>query len=339
LRYVIYFTVLELDPPKLISLQARLTVKREADVVNTAVNTKVLLGFLGGLLAATGVFYVQSHRNAKVAAEPVAAVAPVAAPTPVPQAPVPEPVKPAVPGPVKPLTRRNVPKVAPAPQPPPPPAPVEQAEVEATPAPEPPPTAVPVAAPEPPPPPPPPAKTITEPPPPRSVTIASGTVVNVRLGEDLSTERNRQGDSFIATLDEPLVIDGLVIAEKGARATGRIVDLAEAGRVKGLARLSLELTSVMTSDGQKVELRTARFEKQAPASKAEDTQKVGIGAAIGAAIGAIAGGGTGAAIGASTGGAAGGGVVAATRGKPVVLPAETRIAFRVEQPVTITEKR
>jgi hypothetical protein len=299
--------------------------------VNTAVNIKVLLGFLVGLLAATGVFYVQSHRNAK-AAEPVAAVAPVVAPPRMPPPPVEAQAPKAI---VPKVIAARKPPASPAPASPAPiePAQVEQAQIKTLPAaPEPPavtpPVVASVAAPEPPP-----------PPPPRSVTIASGTVVNVRLGEDLSTERNRQGDSFIATLDEPLVIDGLVIAEKGARATGRIFDLTEAGRVKGLARLSLALTSVMTSDGQKVELRTARIEKQAPASKSEDTQKVGIGAAIGAAIGAIAGGGTGAAIGAATGGAAGGGVVAATRGKPVVLPAETRIAFRVEQPVTITEKR
>jgi hypothetical protein len=183
------------------------------------------------------------------------------------------------------------------------------------------------------------APSIPEPPQPRSVTIASGTLVTVRLGETISTERSRQGDSFIATLDEPLVVDGLVIAEKGARANGRVVDTVEAGRVKGLAHLSLELASLMLSDGQKVELRTARFEKEGPSSKTEDAQKVGIGAAIGAAIGAIAGGGKGAAIGAASGGAAGGGVVAATRGKPAVLPAETKISFRVEQPVTITEKR
>jgi hypothetical protein len=171
------------------------------------------------------------------------------------------------------------------------------------------------------------------------VTIARGTLIDVRLGETISTEHSRQGDSFIATLDAPLVVDGLVIAEKGARANGRVVDLAEAGRVKGLAHLSLDLTGVMLSDGQKVALRTAPFEKEGPSSKVEDTKKVGIGAAIGAAIGAIAGGGSGAAIGAATGGAAGGGVVAATRGKPAVLPAETKISFRVEQPVTITEKR
>jgi len=32
-------------------------------------------------------------------------------------------------------------------------------------------------------------------------------------------------------------------------------------------------------------------------------------------------------------------VAVATRGKPAVLPAETRISFRVDQPVTITERR
>ena len=315
-------------------------------------NTKVLLGFLGGLLAATGVFYVQSQRSAKiepvptVAAARAVAPAPAAAPVTVPEAPpVPEPAQPKA---AKPLAKKKIlSKTVAAPEPPaPPPPPVEQAKAEpppAVPAPPPAPPAAPpapVAAPEPPPPPPPPpVATNPEPAPPRSVTIARGTLVTVRLGETISTERNRQGDSFVAALDEPLVIDGLVIAEKGARATGRVVDLVEAGRVKGLARLSLELTSVMSSDGQKVELQTASFEKQGPASKAEDAQKVGIGAVIGATIGAIAGGGTGAAIGAATGGAAGGGVAAATRGKPAILPAETRISFRVEQPVRITEQR
>jgi hypothetical protein len=297
------------------------------------VNTKVLLGFLGGLLAATGVFYVQSHRNTKTETPlPVVAVAPAIEPIP-PPPPVDAPLS----------EKKVVTKTAAKPaEPVVAPAPVEQAKVEPPCPPEPPPVAAPapapVAAPEPPPPPPP-VEAPPAPPQPRSVTIASGTLINVRLGETISTERSRQGDSFMATLDEPLVVDGLVIAEKGARANGRVVDLVEAGRVKGLAHLSLELANVLLSDGQKIELRTARFEKEGPSSKTEDTQKVGIGAAIGAAIGAIAGGGKGAAIGAAGGGAAGGGVVAATRGKPAVLTAETKISFRVEQPVTVTEKR
>ena len=297
-------------------------------------NTKVLLGFLGGLLAATAVFYVQSHRNvAKIEAPiPVVGVGPAPIPAPVPE--VPE--APVVPAPK--VTSAKKKTVAAGEQLVPISDPVLPIKVQAAPSPEPPPVPAPVIVPNPPPPPAP-AETRPEPPQPRTVTIASGTLINVRLGETISTERNRQGDSFLVTLEEPLVVDGLVIAEKGARAHGRVVDLVEAGRVKGLARLSLELASLVLSDGQTVELRTARFEKEGPTSKNEDAQKVGIGAAIGAAIGAIAGGGKGAAIGAASGGAAGGGVVAATRGKPAVLDAETKISFRVEQPVTITEKK
>jgi hypothetical protein len=61
-------------------------------------------------------------------------------------------------------------------------------------------------------------------------------------------------------------------------------------------------------------------------------------AGIGAAIGAMAGGGRGAAIGAASGGAAGAGTVMATRGQEARLPAETRISFRLTQPITLTEK-
>lgn len=147
------------------------------------------------------------------------------------------------------------------------------------------------------------------------------------------------GDSFFAVLDSPLVVEGLVIAEKGARLEGRVVEVEQAGRVKGRATLGIQLVRLHTSDGQRVAIQTETFRKEAEATKREDAAKVGLGAGLGAAIGAIAGGGKGAAIGAAAGGAAGTGAVLATRGKPVVIPVETRIDFRLNHPVTITEKR
>jgi hypothetical protein len=170
------------------------------------------------------------------------------------------------------------------------------------------------------------------------VTLARGSLITVRLGEALASNRSQPGDAFFATLDQPLVVDGFVIAERGARAEGRVADTEEAGRVKGVARLAIELTRLTTADGQKIPLQTARFERQGPQSKRDDAVKVGVGSAIGAAIGAIAGGGKGAAIGAGAGGAAGAGAVLATRGKPAVLAPETKISFRLEAPVTVTER-
>ncbi len=187
----------------------------------------------------------------------------------------------------------------------------------------------------------PPPAAVEAPPPPREphkVTIPSGTVVTVRLGETISSGKNHPGDSFTATLDQPLIVDGFAIAERGARVQGKIIDAQQAGRVKGVSQLSIQLTKLHTSDGQDIALSTEKFAKEGPTSKGDDAKKVGIGAALGAAIGAIAGGGKGAAIGAGVGGAAGAGTVAATRGKEVELPVETRVTFRLQEPVTVTER-
>jgi hypothetical protein len=173
---------------------------------------------------------------------------------------------------------------------------------------------------------------------PQHVTIPAGTVITVRLAETVSSEKNQPGDAFSATLDQPLIVEGLAIAERGARVQGKIVDAVRAGRVKGVAQLSLQLLKLHTSDGQDISLSTEKFAKEGPTSKGSDAKKVGIGAALGAAIGAIAGGGKGAAIGAGVGGAAGAGTVAATRGKAAELPVETRLTFRLQEAVTVTER-
>jgi len=173
---------------------------------------------------------------------------------------------------------------------------------------------------------------------PRTVTIPAGSLISVRLDESLSSERNQPGDSFRAVLDQPIAIDGLVVAEKGARIQGRIVEAERAGRVKGLSRHAFELTQPSTSDGQRVKIQTETFSKQGESSKGSDATKIGAAAAIGAAIGAIAGGGKGAAIGAGAGGAAGTGGVMATRGKEAQLAIETRLSFRLRDAVNLTER-
>ena len=296
-------------------------------------NQKLILGFLTGALAATGVAYVIVHRQpfALVEAAPAVFSVPAIAPEPAPEPPRETP---------KPTARKKPPPVAPpvvapvATSQPPPPPPQETASVNPPPAPEPPPppSPAPAVAPAPVPAPPPPLE-------PAHVTMKPGTMISVRLNQALSSDRSRQGDVFGGTLDQPLEIDGFVVAERGARVEGRVSEVQEAGRVKGLAQLTLKLTRLHTSDGQSIPIRTTEFVEQGPASKKEDAEKVGAGAVLGTIIGAIAGGGKGAAIGAAAGGAAGAGTVAATRGKPAVLPVETRVSFRIDQAVEITEHR
>jgi len=202
---------------------------------------------------------------------------------------------------------------------------------------------VPTPAPQPVPPAQPEPEHVTPPPPalpePQKVTLNAGTLIPVRLVDGLSTERNTPGDPFTATLDKELVVDGFVIAERGARVEGRVVASDRGGRVNGLSSIAVELSRLRLSDGQWVSLSTESFERHAEQTHRDDATRVGAGAAIGAVIGAIAGGGKGAAIGAGAGGAAGAGTVLATRGRAATLPSETRISFRLRNSVTVTERR
>jgi hypothetical protein len=173
---------------------------------------------------------------------------------------------------------------------------------------------------------------------PHTVTLAAGTMLPVRIGEALSSARNQPGDTFLATLTQPLVIDGWVIAERGARVEGRVIDATPAGRVKGVSHLGISIVRLATADGQNIRIRTEQYVKDGPTSTGTDAAKIGGGAALGAIIGAIVGGGKGAGIGAGAGGAAGAGDVLLTRGKPAEIPVEARVSFRVQDAVTITER-
>src|ERR1700746_2656340 len=58
--------------------------------------------------------------------------------------------------------------------------------------------------------------------PPQSLTMPAGTIVRVRVDEWISTDRNVIGDSFSAVLDQPIVVDGWVVARRGQAQTGRV---------------------------------------------------------------------------------------------------------------------
>lgn len=173
---------------------------------------------------------------------------------------------------------------------------------------------------------------------PATVTVPAGTQIVVRLQETLAADKMRTGDTFHATLDAPLEVAGFVLAERGARAVGRIVESDRAGRVRGVSRLAIELTQFTTSDGQTVDIQSETFNREGATSKKSDAAKVGAGAAVGAALGAIFGGGKGAAIGGAAGAGAGGGTVLMTRGKPAIIEVETRIPFQTKAEVSVTEK-
>lgn len=161
---------------------------------------------------------------------------------------------------------------------------------------------------------------------------------HVRVLEKLSSKINRPGDTFMVTLDEALVVDGFVLAERGAHGEGKVVDSSSGGRLTGPPLLSLELTQISTSDGQNVALHTNAVDREGASPAKADAVGAGAGAVLGSVIGAAAGGGKGAAIGAAAGAAAGAGTAIATRRKPATIPSELPLTFRLQDPITLTER-
>jgi hypothetical protein len=166
------------------------------------------------------------------------------------------------------------------------------------------------------------------------VTIPSGARVRVALIDGVSTEKSSPGDEFMASLAEPIVVNGKTVIASGTKVRGRVVDVNESGRIKGRASISLILTSIAT-DGRNVSIDTKPFVAVAEATKKRDAAIIGGAAGIGAAIGAIAGGGDGAAKGALIGGGAGTGTVLATKGNDLNYPPETRLNFTLSKAITV----
>jgi len=191
----------------------------------------------------------------------------------------------------------------------------------------PPPPPAPAPTPSTPPPPPP-------PPPPQKVNIPSGTALAVRLVDPIDSEKNQVGDTFHATLNNPLTIDGQVVVPSGSEVTGHLADVKSAGKFAGQSLVVLQLDS-LASGGQTYNIQTDQYKKDGSSRGKNTAEKVGAGAGIGALIGALAGGGKGAAIGAAAGGGLGGGVQAATKGQQIKLASETVLNFTLQAPVTV----
>ncbi len=170
----------------------------------------------------------------------------------------------------------------------------------------------------------------------QTLTLPAGTVVRVRTDEWISTDRNLIGDSFSATLDQPIVVDGWVVARRGQAQTGRVSLVNKGGHGGAASELGVDLPELTLVDGQQLPLQTQLFQTSAGTSHGRDAAIIGTTTGVGAAIGAIAGRGVGAAIGAGIGATAGIIGVMSTPGKPTEIPPETVLSFRLQAPVTIS---
>jgi hypothetical protein len=166
------------------------------------------------------------------------------------------------------------------------------------------------------------------------VELPAGTNIDIRMIDGVDSEIARVGQTFKASLDQPVIVNGVTVVQRGADATVRLVDQKESGKLTGRSALTLNLVSV-TVNGRPVDINTQTIQRESD-SRGQQTAKTAAGVgAVGAIIGAIAGGGKGAAIGAASGAAAGAGAGVVLGGEKVKIPSETRLTFVLDTPVRI----
>lgn len=163
------------------------------------------------------------------------------------------------------------------------------------------------------------------------LTIPADTQITVRMIDAVDSERARLGQTFRASIDEPVIVGNQEIIPRGADVLTKLVTDQRSGSIQGRTVLTLAMASI-TINGRPIDVTTSDVQTASTSRGARTAGAVGGGAALGAIIGAIAGGGKGAAIGAGSGAVVGAGAEVLTGGQKVRIPSETRLTFRLQAP-------
>lgn len=210
------------------------------------------------------------------------------------------------------------------------PAPATPPPARRTPSP-PPPAVTPAPAPAPTPAPPPAA--------PARSAVAAGTTVEAVSAVEITSRKNKAGESFRATIGEAVTgSDGRVVIPAGSEVIFSIVQIAPAENKSAKdGTLKLEATNVVINGETRpldAEVTYIQYSLKGRGVGTSEAAKVGVGAAAGAIIGKVVGGGTGAAAGAVVGAAGGAAVAVETADRDVVIPVGGKIRIALRTPFT-----
>ena len=167
-----------------------------------------------------------------------------------------------------------------------------------------------------------------------TLTIPAGTSIVASLVTPLTTETAKAGDSFTATTQEAVLVDGKIAVPVGAQIHGVLRDVQASGRVKGRAAMTLAFQQLVAG-GETHPIAAEPLVLQAESEKKGDITKIALGTGAGAIIGGITGGKKGAAIGAGIGAGAGTAVVLATKGDEIVLNPGQALNVHTTAPTSI----
>lgn len=152
------------------------------------------------------------------------------------------------------------------------------------------------------------------------VTLSSGSVIPVRLSDEVNSSHDKAGELYTGTVDPSVLIQDHVVIPRGTEAHIRAVEVKKGGHLHGKARVRLELVSLIMN-GERLGVETnqpSKKEGTAHAKASAEAKKGPEGAGV------------------MTGnpGAVAGPVIAAFSAAKVDVKAGNRIEFTLEAPFT-----
>lgn len=184
-------------------------------------------------------------------------------------------------------------------------------------------------------------------------TAPRGTNFEVVTNSTINSMSARVGDTFTASIDEPLIIDSKSVIPAGSEMIGQITYVESAGRIGKNALMDIRFTSVKLPNGERVPVNAKILTTDASGVlrggrksniilKATGTAagSTAAGAVAGTSAGAILGSvGGGALFGTAVGGLVGVGYALYRKGKNIVLPSGTKLGITLEQPLTVSNSK
>lgn len=165
-----------------------------------------------------------------------------------------------------------------------------------------------------------------------SGTLDTGTDIQVRLEQSLSSRTARLEDRFEATVVRPIRSGGRVVIPSGSRVRGIVTAAEPAERPAKAGQLDLTFDTLTLPGGSRLDMRTRVISIKEDIDRGDTARKAGMGALLGAVLGRVVGGTKGALIGLVVGG---GGAIVATKGDDVELPEGSVLTLRLERPLNV----
>ena len=177
--------------------------------------------------------------------------------------------------------------------------------------------------------------------------LSEGTLLRVRMREELSTVTTAIGTKFTAEIMESVTNSGRVIIPIGSILEGQVTSVHSGKRISGAASLHLEARTITLPDGtvygvhaQLIDTTVSSFkvDREGTLKRKDRTKQTLAIAALttggGAAAGALIGGGVGAVVGAGIGAGAST-VMWLKQERQAVLAPDTRLVFSLTAPVPL----